>query len=83
VNGTGDAGVAPGSTGVVLEVGSGLVLVALETVVERAVRQVEGLVHDQRLDADAEAATPRVDNVVLPDGNAVVTEAQSLKATRH
>ena len=44
VDGAGDARVPPGPSRVVLEVGSRLVLVALEAVVERAVRFVEVLV---------------------------------------
>jgi len=83
VDGTGDARVAPGPSGVVLEVGSGFILIALEAGVEGPVRQVVGLVQDQGLYADSKAATPGVANVVLPDGNAVVAEAQILEALGH
>ena len=78
-----DPGVAPGPSGEILEVWSGLVFVTLEAVVQASVRLVVRLAGDPAGQTDKQTFLLGIEDVPLPDGGAGGGEAESGQAVPH
>lgn len=83
VDRTGDSGVPSRPAGEILEVGTRLILVALEAIVEGSVGLVEGFIGDPRPEADGETFLPGVHDVKLPNRDAVVRKTQFFQTFPH